>query len=164
MSAGVTAAFHSHSHDMQENQTWITFVLVIDAIHYGIKTANGKMAIADYIDMLAQDVVVSAGSLGTEALVGLLFPQAVLAIMMGSFIGGLVVSTGYTTGKTYVLALIDSSDVDILVPVESTAEAIKDAAVSASIKMKDAVSGLKNIGTKITKNVTIKVYNLKGAI
>ena len=141
-----------------------TTVLVIDAIHYGIKTANGKMSTGEYIDMLVQEVAVSAGSLGSAALVSLLFPHAALAIMIGSFIGGLVVSAGYTTGKTYVLALIDSADVDILVPVESTAEAIKDVAESASIKVKDAVSGMKNIGTKVAKNVTIKVYDLKGAI
>ena len=114
--------------------------------------------------MLAQEVAISAGSLGSAALIGLLFPQAALAIMIGGFIGGLVVSAGYTTGKTYVLALIDSDDVDILVPVESTAEAIKDVAETASIKVKDAVSGMKNIGLKVAKNVTIKVYDLKGAI
>ena len=141
-----------------------TTVLVIDAIHYGIKTANGKMSTGEYIDMLVQEVAVSAGSLGSAALVGLLFPHAVLAIMIGSFIGGLVVSAGYTTGKTYALALIESADIDFLVPIEATADSVKGVAETASIKVKDAVSGMRMTGSKVAKNITIRVYDLKSLV
>lgn len=58
-------------------------VLVIDAIRYGVLMANGKMSTADYIDTMAEEVFVSAGAMGTAALVGLLFPGATLAIMLG---------------------------------------------------------------------------------
>ena len=63
-----------------------------------------------------------------------------------------------------MLALIDSSDIDMLVSVESIAEAIKNATGSAPIKVKNTVSEMNNLGTKITKNVTNKAYDLKGAI
>ena len=138
-------------------------VLVVDAIRYGIKTANGKMSLSEYIDVLAEEVIVSAGSLGSAALVGLIFPQATLAIMIGSFIGGLVVSAGYKVGKTYVLALVDFSDeIDLLVPIEAAADTVKNAAEMISIKVSDAVSELKNIGTKAAEDISISVYNLKG--
>ena len=114
--------------------------------------------------MLAQEVAVSAGSLGSAALVGLLFPHAVLAIMIGSFIGGLVVSAGYTTGKTYALALIESADIDFLVPIEATADSVKGVAETASIKVKDAVSGMRMTGSKVAKNITIRVYDLKSLV
>ena len=100
-----------------------------------------------------------AGSLGTSALVGLLFPQATLAIMIGGFVGGLIVSAGYTVGKTYALAMLDSAEVDLLVPIESTAESIKGAAAETSIKLSDAISSLKESGSQVVDNVTIKVYD-----
>ena len=137
-----------------------TTVLVIDSIRYGIMMANGKISTAEYVDLLAQEVVVGAGSLGTSALVGLLFPQATLAIMIGGFVGGLIVSAGYTVGKTYALAMIDSAEIDLLVPIESTAESIKGVAEETSIELKDAVSGLKETGAQVVDNVTIKVYKL----
>lgn len=137
-----------------------TTVLVIDSIRYGIMMANGKITTAEYADLLVQEVAVGAGSMGSAALVGMIFPQATLAIMIGGFVGGLVVSAGYTVGKTYALAMIDSADVNLLVPIKSTAEAIKDVTEDASIKVKDAVSDLKDTGSALAKNVTIKVYDL----
>ena len=136
-----------------------TTVLVIDSIRYGIMMANGKISTAEYVDLLAQEVVVGAGSLGTSALVGLLFPQATHAIMIGGFVGGLIVSAGYTVGKTYALAMLDSAEVDLLVPIESTAESIKGAAAETSIKLSDAISSLKESGSQVVDNVTIKVYD-----
>lgn len=56
--------------------------------------------------------------------------------------------------------MIDSADVNLLVPIKSTAEAIKDVTEDASIKVKDAVSDLKDTGSALAKNVTIKVYDL----
>lgn len=139
-------------------------VLIIDAIRYGIMMANGNMTTSAYIDVLAQEVTVSAGSLGAATLVAAFFPSATLAILLGSFVGGLVVSAGYTTGKTYVLALVDSMDIDLLLPVESTAETVKDAKEVISIKVKDAVSDMKTASANVAKKVTIKVVDLKDAI
>lgn len=134
-------------------------VLVIDAIRYGVLMANGKMSTADYIDTMAEEVFVSAGAMGTAALVGLLFPGATLAIMLGGFVGGLIVSAGYTTGKTYALAMIENSDVDLMVPVNESASTLKRLTETASTSVSDALSALKNFGKKTTDEITIKLYD-----
>ena len=139
-------------------------VLVIDSIRYGIMLSKGEISTAEYVDVLAQEFLVSVGSLGASAVMGLLFPQATLAILLGSFVGGLVVSAGYPAGKTYALALIQSSDVDFLVPVEATAEAISGITETTKIKVEDAISAIKRAGKTTAQNVTIKVYDLKEII
>ena len=135
-------------------------VLVIDAVRYGIMLGNGKITTEQYLDTMAEEVFISAGALGTAALIGMLFPGATLAIMLGSFVGGLVASAGYTVGKTYVLAWIEESDVDLLVPISEASNAIKDLAVSLSIKVSDAIAGMKKVKDNTYKKVTIMVYDL----
>ena len=135
-------------------------VLVIDAIRYGIMLGNGKITTEQYLDCMAEEVFVSAGALGTAALIGMLFPGATLAIMLGSFVGGLVVSAGYTAGKTFVLAWIEESDIDLLVPISEASNAIKNIAATVSIKVTDAISGLKKLKDNTYKKVTIMVYDL----
>ena len=134
-------------------------VLVIDAIRYGILMANGKMTTADYVDTMAEELFVSSGAMGTAALVGLLFPGATLAIMIGSFVGGLVVSSGYAAGKTYALAMIENSNVDLMVPVKASATALSGLKETVSIKASDALFALKNIGKKTADGITIKLYD-----
>ena len=135
-------------------------VLVIDAIRYGNMLGNGKMSTEQYLDTMAEEVFISAGALGTAALIAALFPGATLAIMLGSFVGGLVVSAGYTTGKTFVLAWIEESDIDLLVPIKESSNAIKNLAETLSIKVSDAISGLKKVKDNAYKKVTIVVYDL----
>ena len=135
-------------------------VLVIDGIKYGIMLGNGKISTTEYIDTMAQEVLVSAGTLGTAALVGMLFPGATLAIMLGSFVGGLVISAGYTTGKTYALAWIENTGVDLLLPVDSASESLKGVKETIKMKASDAIKSLKSISSKTTKGITIKVYDL----
>lgn len=137
-------------------------VLVIDAVRYGIMLGNGKITTEQYLDTIAEEVFISAGALGTAALIGMLFPGATLAIMLGSFVGGLVVSAGYTTGKTFVLAWIEESDVDLLVPISEASNTIKDLAASLSIKVTDAIAGMKKVKDNTYKKVTIMVYDLTG--
>ena len=135
-------------------------VLVIDAVKYGIMLGNGKITTNQYLDFMAEEVFVSAGALGTAALIGMLFPGATLAIMLGSFVGGLVVSAGYTTGKTFVLAWIEEADIDLLVPISEASNAIKNLAATLSIKVTDAIAGLKKVRDNTYKKVTIMVYDL----
>ena len=137
-------------------------VLVIDAVKYGIMLGSGKMTTVQYLDAMAEEVFVSAGALGTAALMAMLFPGATLAIMLGSFVGGLVISAGYTTGKTFVLAWIAESDIDLLVPIQETANAIKNLAATLSIKVTDAIAGMKKVKDNTYDKVTIMVYNLTG--
>lgn len=135
-------------------------VLVIDAVRYGIMLGNGNITTEQYLDTLAEEVFISAGALGSAALIGMLFPGASLAIMLGSFVGGLVVSAGYTTGKTFALAWIEESDIDLLVPVSEASNAIKDLKASLSLKLTDAIAGIKTIKDNAYKRVTIMVYDL----
>ncbi len=135
-------------------------VLVIDAVRYGIMLGSGNITTNQYLDFMAEEVFVSAGSLGTAALIGMLFPGATLAIMLGSFVGGLVVSAGYTTGKTFVLAWIEEADIDLLVPISEASNAIKNLGATLSIKVTDAIAGLKKVKDNTYKKVTIMVYDL----
>lgn len=135
-------------------------VMVIDAIRYGVVMARGELPTAEYIDIMAEEIIVGAGALGASALVGLFFPGATLAIMVGSLVGGLIVSSGYSYGKTYVVALIEHSKVDLLVPIEENATVISNMAETIKVKGNDAVAALKNIGKEAAKNVTIKMYDL----
>ncbi len=139
-------------------------VLVIDAVRYGIMLGNGKMTIEQYIDTMAEEVFISAGALGTAALIGMLFPGATLAIMLGSFVGSLVISAGYTTGKTFVLAWIEETDIDLLVPIKETSNAIKDLTASLSMKVTDAIASLKAVTDNTYKKVTIMVYDFTDRI
>ena len=139
-------------------------VLVIDAVRYGIMLGSGKMTTDQYLDTMAEEVFISAGALGTAVLIATLFPGATLAIMLGSFIGGLVVSAGYTTGKTFVLAWVAESDIDLLVPVKETSSAIKGLAAIFSIKVADAIDGLKKVKDDTNNKVTIFVYDLTGRV
>ena len=135
-------------------------VLIIDAIKYGIMLGNGKITTEEYLDTMAGEVFVSAGAIGAAALVGVLFPGASLAIILGSFIGGLVASAGYTIGKTYVLAWIDESDIDLLVPIQATSDAINNLAATISIKVTEAIAALKTVTDSTYEKVTIMVYDL----
>lgn len=135
-------------------------VLVIDAVKYGIMLANGEIATDQYLDTMSEEVFISVGAAGTAGLVGALLPGATLAIMLGSFVGGIVASAGYTTGKTIAIALIEESDIDLLVPVNKSASAIKDLAATLSIKVTDALAGMKAIKENAYKKVTIMVYDL----
>lgn len=135
-------------------------VLVIDAIKYGIMMGNGKLSTAAYIDFMAEEVFVGAGALGAAALVDLLFPGATLAIMIGSFVGGIVLSAGYTAGKTYAMAVIDNCDVDLLVPISTASKTIKGISSDVVMKLSEAFSNMKNFNSKAVKNITLKVYDL----
>lgn len=134
-------------------------VLVVDAVKYGIKLANGEISTEQYADIMAQELIVSAATLGSAALVGLLFPQASLAICLGSFVGGLIASAGYPAAKEYVLAVIDSADVDMIVPVQNTAEALKGKTAVISASILDAISSIKGIDTSAIKGKTMKVFD-----
>ena len=139
-------------------------VLVIDAVRYGVMLGSGKKTTDQYLDTMAEEVFISAGALGTAVLIATLFPGATLAIILGSFIGGLVVSAGYTTGKTFVLAWVAESDIDLLVPVEETSSAIKGLAAKFSIKVTDAIAELKKVKDNTNNKVTIIVYDLTGRV
>ncbi len=138
-------------------------VMIIDALKYGIMMANGKMTTEEYADIMAQELIVSAGALGTAALVGLLFPGASLAICFGSFIGGLVVSSGYAAGKDFILAKIDEAGVDMLVPIKDTAESLKGKAEMLGAKITDSLASLKGIDITAIKDKTIKVFDFTTA-
>ncbi len=135
-------------------------VLIIDAIKYGIMMGNGRISTAEYIDLMAEEVLVSVGVLGMTALIGLLFPGATLAILIGGFVGGLVVSAGYTKGKTYAIAWIEQNGVDLLVHIDETAESIKGIKEAIRIKVSKAIEAIKNFTTDTEKNVKIIVYDL----
>ena len=139
-------------------------VLIIDAIKYGIMMGDGKITTAEYIDLMAEEVLVGAGVLGTTALLSLLFPGATLAILLGSFVSGLVLSAGYSKGKTYVLAWIEQSGVDLLVAVDEAAESIKGFKEIVEIKVSKAIESLKNFGSSTAKNVKLRVYDLTSTV
>ena len=138
-------------------------LLVIDALKYGIMMANGKITTEEYTDIMAQELVVSAGALGSAALVGLLFPGASLAICFGSFIGGLIVSSGYTAGKEFLLAKIDETGVDMLVPIQATAESLKGRAAMLGTKVSDSLSSLQGIDLSAIRDKTISVFDFTAA-
>ncbi len=62
--------------------------------------------------------------------------------------------------QTYVLAWIEESDVDLLVPISEASNAIKDLAASLSIKVSDAIAGMKKVKDNTYKKVNIMVYDL----
>ena len=138
-------------------------VLVIDAIKYGIMMANGKISTEQYADIMAEELIVSVAALGTAALVSLLFPGATLAICLGSFVGGLVASAGYTTAKTVVLAVVDTAGVDMLVPVQNTAESLKGKVSVVTEKISDSLSGMSGIDFSSIKDKTIEVFDFTAA-
>ena len=138
-------------------------VMIIDALKYGILMANGKMTTEEYADIMAQELIVSAGALGTAALVGLLFPGASLAICFGSFVGGLVVSSGYAAGKEFVLAKIDEAGVDMLVPIQATAESLKGKTAMLGAKISDSLASLKGIDISAIMDKTIEVFDFTSA-
>lgn len=135
-------------------------VLIIDAIKYGIMMGEGRISTAMYLDLMAEEVLVGAGVFGSTALLSLLFPGATLAILLGSFVSGLILSAGYTKGKTYVLAMIEQSGIDLLVPISEAAESIKGFKETVVVKVSEAIESFKNIGSNTAKNVQIKVYDL----
>ena len=139
-------------------------VLIIDAIKYGIMMGEGKISTNEYLDLMAEEALIGVGVLGTTALLGLLFPGATLAILLGSFVSGLILSAGYSKGKTYVLAWIKQSGIDLLVPVSEAAESIKGFKETVVLKVSEAIESLKNIGSNTAKNVRIKVYDLSSTI
>ena len=84
--------------------------------------------------------------------------------MIGSFVGGLVVSGGYTFGKQYAIALIDNMDIGLMLPVEPASETLKGVRSKTEIELKDAIANLKNYSEKTKQDVTIKVYDLTSEI
>ena len=138
-------------------------VMVIDAIRYGIMMANGKITTEEYADIMMQEVLVSIGALGGAAIISLFFPGATLAICLGSFIGGLIVSAGYSAGKEFVLAKIDSAGVDMLVPIQASSAFIKDKAAIVTEKISDALSTIKGIDISSIKDKTIRVIDFTNA-
>lgn len=134
-------------------------VLVIDAIRYGIKLANCQITMDEYIDIMMLEFIVSAASLGSATLVSALFPGATLAICLGCFVGGLAVSAGYPAGKEFALALIKSSDVSLLVPIQSSANALKGKVSIVFGTISDSLSTIKEINISEIKDKTISVFD-----
>ena len=139
-------------------------VMVIDAIRYGVIMANGKITTEEYADIMTQEVLVSIGALSGAAIIGLFFPCATLAICLGGFIGGLVVSAGYSAGKEYILAKIDSAGVDMLVPIQASSELVKDKAAIITEKLSDALSTIKGIDISSIKDKTIRVIDFTDVV
>lgn len=134
-------------------------ILIIDAIRYGIMMANGELTTEEYTDIMAQELLVSIGALGGAAIVSLLFPGATLAICLGSFIGGLIISAGYPAGKEILLAKIDVAGVDMLVPIQNTSSFIKDKTALVTTKITDALADMKGIDLSSVKEKTIRVMD-----
>lgn len=139
-------------------------VLVLDAVRYGILLGAGQITTDQYLDAMAEEIFISAGTLGTAALIGMLFPEATVAVLLGSFVGGLVASAGYSAAKDCVLALIEESDVDLLVPIRATAGAIRDLTATLSVELADALAGLKKVTGETYDKVAVKVYDLTGRV
>jgi len=139
-------------------------VLVLDAVRYGILLGAGRITTDQYLDAMAEEVFISAGALGTAALVTALFPEATCAVLLGSFVGGLVASAGYSAAKTYVLAWIEESDIDLLVPIRATAGAIKNLTATLSVELTDALAGVKKAAGETYDKVAVKVYDLTGRV
>lgn len=125
-------------------------VLLLDAIRYGYALSQGTITVYDYSNLIAEDIVVSAGSLGGGALVALFLPATPIAYMAGCLAGGMVAVAGFSMAKEVVLEVKDGDGFAAILPTK-----VQDGLVIA----KDVVEGL-HIADRVTSFKDLAVSTL----
>ena len=92
-------------------------VVTVDAAVYAYQLNKGQISSEEYGDILAEEIFVSAVSLGSGALVQALLPMIPGAYFAGSIAGSMLASAGYSYGKDIALAIVDGGGLDMVIPV-----------------------------------------------
>lgn len=133
-------------------------VLTVDAAVYSYQLNAGQITSEEYADMLAEEIFVTAVSLGTGALVQILLPMIPGAYFAGSIAGSMLASTGYAYGKEIVLAAINSGGLDMIIPVKADEKTII-ANNYLSFDLKDILAPFKGIKVKDADSIKISMLN-----
>lgn len=134
-------------------------VIVINAAKYGYALAKGEITAAEYADLMAEDIVVSAAAVGGGMLLAMLLPKVPLIYLAGSIAGTLIASFLYDEGKKVVLAMVEDSDFDVIVLVDETKSELRDLFQLGTTKVSEAISSLKNLIVPSTDDVQIVLYD-----
>ena len=120
-------------------------VIAIDSIRYGYALSRGEITGLQFSDLMAEEIVSSAGSISAGAGIALLFGGSQIAMLAGCMAGGMLASIGYNVGKQAVLEIRDAGGFAAVVPVDTLPGILVDNDVVASLKWNKASTLLKGM-------------------
>lgn len=135
-------------------------VVTVDAAVYAYQLNKGQISPTEYGDILAEEIFVSAVSLGSGALVQALLPMIPGAYFAGSIAGSMLASAGYSIGKDVVLAVVDSGSLDMVMPVT-----LDDKSLSKkdflTLNLTKVLEPFKELKVKKNQDFNITILNIR---
>ena len=113
-------------------------VIVIDSIRYGYALSKGEITGAQYSDLMAEEIISSAGSLSAGAGLALLFGGSQIAMLAGCMAGGMLAAIGYNVGKQAILEIRDAGGFAAVVPTDTVKGILVDNDIISSLKLNKA--------------------------
>ena len=120
-------------------------VIVIDSIRYGYALSNGDITPMQYGDLMAEELVTSAGAMAAGAGLTLLFGNYLILTMAGCMAGGMLATMGYKAGKHTVLEIRDAGGFAAVVPLDTVKGTLVDTKEVTSLKIKNAPTAIKGL-------------------
>lgn len=117
-------------------------VLAVDSIRYGYALSKGEITPLQYGDLMAEEVITSAGAMAAGAGLALLLGNSVIITMAGCMAGGMLASIGYNMGKQTALEVKDAGGFAAVVPVGSIKGTLVDKKVLIEMKLKKLPTSL----------------------
>lgn len=135
-------------------------VLTIDAMIYGYSLATGKITAADYGNLMADHIFVTALAIPTTSAFLALLPGTKLFMLAGCLAGGLVACGGYTLAKEAVLEFVDGGGFEAIIPVgiENSIETAK--ASVAGLNLTDHLSNIKDFAVTTATDGYIRIRSV----
>lgn len=135
-------------------------VLTIDAIRYGYALSKGEITAEEYGSLLAEEVVISSGSLAAGMAVTAFLGNSVVLCMAGCLAGGMLTAIGFNMGKTALLEIQDGGGFAALVPTESIKGIVIEKGTVAKLGLQEKASTFKDMTVTTLKNGTIKIKSI----
>lgn len=129
-------------------------VLTVDAIKYGYSFANGEITANDYGNLIAQEIVLMAGS---GIAIAILAPASPIAYLIGSMVGSTIAAVGFEFTKDMIYEIQDGGGFAAILPsgVTNTVVSFKD--TIKNLNLKEKISGAKAFVVSTIEDGKIKL-------
>ena len=120
-------------------------VIAIDSIRYGYALSKGEITPLQYGDLMAEEVITSAGAMAAGAGLALLLGNSLIITMAGCMAGGMLASIGYNMGKQAALEVRDAGGFAAVIPTGTIEGMLIEKKVLAGMKLNRAPTLLKGM-------------------
>jgi len=134
--------------------------LTIEAAITGYSLAKGEITAADYGNLMADRIVITALAIPASAAILSILPGTKLFMLAGCLAGGMVACGGYTLAKDAVLEFVDGGGFEAIVPVGIANNLQIVSEKVSSLNLADQLSNLKNYAVSTANSGYITIKNV----